>query len=609
MPGEGRLKVGAPSQARPAAGAALLVFLAAALLFARTLSFDLVWDDPLLLERVRSAVAQGGLPGLLRAEFRLGESEAMGYYRPVVLVSLWLDAHLPGPPAFGHHLTNVLLHALNAVLVYLLLGRVFTTRTAALVGGLVFAAHPVHVESVAFVSGRTDLWATLFALLAALCWHHDRPPSSRRLPLRLCGAFALCLAALAKEVALLLPLVLLAWHAAELPRRQEDSPSRPPLAVWLVLWGLAAGAVVLVRRFAGVPWGIGETGRLLDPSALTVGAALLDLERLTTYYRLLVLPWPLNAFYTGDQVAFTPLSLAATALFLGGCLALAVGGRGRPGLKAFAWTLGFLLPVLGLVPISGAVIAERFLYLPSIGLSVLAAAAAERLPRGRTPQCAGTGAFLLLIALLGMATFSRSGVWRDRLSLYSDLVRTTPRYPSAYYNLGNAYSDLGRHREAAATYRQALLLNPRDAEAAIWLGVAHQELGELSEAIVAYRRAVEISPRLSRAHLLLGNALALAGDPPGALAAYDAALRADPASADGHLYRGLALLQIDRPREALASLGEAARLRPAHALAHLQLARVAEALGERELARRERETLRRLDPALAAQLPPPPGGE
>src|SRR5262245_810223 len=154
---------------------AAVVAIFAFLLYLPTLDFQLVWDDPHLLEFVRTQWRSGGARALLSSEFLLGSgSPHTGYFRPVVLASLWLDDGLGSGHAWVFHLTNVLLHACVCALVVLLLEWVLNDGPSAAFGGLLFAAHPVHVEAVAFVSARTDLWAALLVFSATAIWTRRR---------------------------------------------------------------------------------------------------------------------------------------------------------------------------------------------------------------------------------------------------------------------------------------------------------------------------------------------------------------------------------------------------------------------------------------------------
>jgi hypothetical protein len=280
-----------------------LVLLVAALAYARTATFGLVWDDRLLVAQAEAAHRRDGVPGLLRAEYlATGDRGAPGYHRPLALASIWLDARLARALPWSFHLTNVALHALASLLVLLLLRALLPPGGGALFGALLFAVHPAHVESVAFVSARTDLWAGCLVLASTLLWLRERrgPPGGAWLT-RALSTLALALAGLAKETALLLPAVLLLWGRLLPEEEGGERPGRRGGALaWIPLWAGALIVVLLLRRLSGVGWAGGGLLPAAGSLPLLAWAAAVKTEH---YAKLLLLPWPLNAYYTPDQVA------------------------------------------------------------------------------------------------------------------------------------------------------------------------------------------------------------------------------------------------------------------------------------------------------------------
>ena len=584
---------------------AALVAIVSFLLYAPSLTYQLVWDDPLLIDGAQAIVAREGVVGLLYSEFHLetGGQTSLGYFRPVVLVSLWIDHRLSAFLPFSHHLTNVLLNTLNSLLVFLLLQRLFRRESAALIGSLLFAVHPVHTEAVAFVSGRTDLWATFFLLASVNLWirESDREENRRRL-FRMGSVAALVLATLSKEVAFLLPPVLLFWSVCGGPDR--DSPPllrRPRIPAWLGLWALALTLAVLLRTLAGVGWGTGGSG-VTAQVHLSWGAFLAAASKLAHYVKLLLVPWPLNAFYTPDQGRLTPTVVVAALAFLGGCLALSGARHRRTGLVALAWTVGFLLPVLGLVQISTAFVAERYLYTSSIGLSLLVAALIEQLPDGAKSQRTALAIASCLLVLPAGATLARSRVWRDELTFYTELVRSSPRYAAARYNLANTLAALQRYPEALDSYRAAVRLDPFYSQAWYNLGIALNQAGRWEEAVEANRQTIQLQPRNANAFNNLGVAQIMSGDSGAAVASFQAALAIDPAFADASDNLGLAFEKIGQPEMAAQSYRRAILQRPGYDLAHFHLGLLSARAGDAETAREEHRILVRINPQLADEL-------
>jgi tetratricopeptide (TPR) repeat protein len=542
------------------ARAPLLVACIAFALYLPSLGFNLVSDDPILLQSIHERLHAGGLGAVLSWEFMSGtEVLHTGYFRPVILFSLLFDERLGGAKPWVFHLTNLMLHAFTSGMVVVLLRRLLRDGRAAVFGGLLFAVHPVHVESVAFVSGRTDLWAACFTFLATWIWmrERDREPERARVFAWMGVAFCLVLGALSKEVAVMVVPVWLAWDLFA----RDDMPGRP--ASWIrrnrtwLAFALAAFAVVIALRLATV-------------GAFPQGAPSLLLPRLFTYARLLVVPWPLNSYYTPDELSLGP------GMFVGALLAACMygmalrGGSRRLGVASVTWTLLFLVPILGVATLSGAPVAERFLYIPSFGACLAAATLWGRLHRRSSVAALTVGGAVLV--LFAGATTLRSRVWRDDFSLYTDMARTSPKAFNAQYNLGNELIRAGRPADAEASLSRAVELAPERADAWTSLGVARSQLGRAAEALQAFDEAVRLQPDLivaqkNREWAYEGrfDALAKRGEWAKALESLQALPQTSFDRRDLLMRRALALFRLGQPVEALASLEGARGLAPGDA--------------------------------------------
>jgi len=482
---------------------ATIVALVAFGVFAATLPHELVWDDHSLIALIDS---HSSLADLLRAEFQMEPDVHMGYYRPVVLLSLWVDAQLVGAIPWSFHLTNVLLHTAVSLLVLLFFRRLMRGSPFAAAGALLFALHPAHTEAVAFVSGRTDLWAALFVLVAALLWVRVRDAGSASDGAAYVGSLVALLAAvLSKEVALMLPPTLLVADAL-LPAAVDGWWRRNRR--WILGWAAVLATAALLRwTLAEVPFGL-ATGTQDDQMIALFSKPLLVPQALVLYLRLLVIPWPLNAYYGIEDLEFGGISiLVATGLGVA-CVALARGGARWHGLLPAAWTLLFLVPVLGVVRISSAPMAERFLYLPSVGFALLVAVAFERGARRVLRPVLLWSACAIVAAGFLAATLTRSAVWQDGTTLFADLARTSPVYVAqAHSNMGFRYHQQGLYEQALESYGRATALQPAAPEILTNVGASLLALDRLTEAEDAYRRAVASREDYPEAHFGLGAAL------------------------------------------------------------------------------------------------------
>ena len=601
------------------------------LLYLPTVRYPFIWDDPLLTELTASRLKTGGLPALLSSEFVVGSGGVhTGYYRPIVLLSFAADGWLGGGRPGFFHFVNALLHAVVCGLVFLVLSSLLSCDTAALFGALLFAVHPVHVETVAFISGRTDLWAALFLFPATLAWLHAS--GGERAAPRAAVTIAVLLGAgfLSKEtVAMAIP-AWLVWDALGI-RGAASTPWWRRNRWWVVAGGAGIALALLIRlSYAGVPLGAGSPAASPPTSSWSWVTVF---PRLALNLKLLAVPWPLNAYYTtADLNANAALGLGAaagSALFV---LAAWIGRR--DGFAASAWALLFLLPVMGFVSLTSSAVAERFLYIPSFGACLAIAIVWQRLQR--LQPAAGFAVAGAAVILLAAATVARTAVWSSGVSLFSDMTMKNPNAFVPNYNLGNELMKAGRLDEAEPFLLRAVAIQPARSEAWNNLGTLRVRRGHLEEAEAAYREAVRLSPNYriaienlattqvqlarpadavktlesiatpeeSQTPILLaaGKTLAASGQRDVAERAFTRAVRAAPSQAKPLQYLGALRIEEGRAAEALPLLEKAVALEDRDAAARFALGVARLAVGDASGARRERDQLRLLDPRLADDL-------
>jgi len=512
----------------PSGRTALLVALVPALVAAATMAAVLgngfVYDDPMAVELAR-------LPAAELALRRFGLS-----YLSIHVDRLVWDAWAP-----GLHATNLVLHATASALAALLALRVSAAPGAALVTGLLFAVHPVHVEAVASIENRKDILAMVFVAIAALFWLRPARPWWT-LPAAI-GAWLLAL--LAKDaaaigLAVMLPLAdLLLRPMAE--RRAAMVRALPLVAVGLLATALAAGA--LVDRFSpgaiaaattGHMHGYGESLRTTLASVLTVA-------------RLLIVPATLSADYPIHIPASLgdPRPLAGLAILVAWVAGAIGAARHAPvAAWAMAWVLIMYLPVSNLVPLTQFFVAERYLYVPSFGVCLLAALGLDAVRRRAPP--AAVAALALLVAAGAVRSMARVPDWRDALSLWESAAGAIPGGSGRIHaELGLAYSRAERSQEAIDHFRRSIALGPEKADTQSNLGLELLKVGQVEASIPHFARAVEIWPENPIFHYNLGTALLRSGRYAAALdelriaSSDEAWRRADPSVGAALAARGL----------------------------------------------------------------------
>jgi tetratricopeptide (TPR) repeat protein len=561
-----------PTIARDA-GLAALVLCATFAAYIPALGGGFIWNDSDYV----TAPALRSFRGLGRIWTEVGSTQQ---YYPLLHSAFWVQHLFFGDRPLGYHIVTVALHALSAVLFALVLRRLFRAAPSLPAGtewlaALLFAMHPVNVESVAWISEQKNtasLALYLASALAYLRFDETRRPGSYAAALALFACSLLC-----KTVTATLPaalLVALWWRRGRLGMRRDVAPLVP----WLAL-GAAAGLFSswVERRY------IGAQGAGFD---LSWAARVLVAGRAVWFY-VGKLAWPsgLNFVYPRWTVdtADGPQWLFPLGVVASGALLWSLRSRSRGPIAAFLFFTGSLFPALGFVNLYGerySWVWDHWQYLPDLGLIALAAAGLGAAWRRAGPKLGapGMGLAAAVLALLGALTWAHCGMFHDDETLYRESITGNPGCWFAHNNLGIVLAGKpGRMGDAIAQYEEAIRFNPDYAEAHNNLGTALAVLpGRLEDAMAQYREAIRINPDFAEAHNNLGNALVkLPGRSGEAAAQYGEAIRINPDFAEAHNNLGTLLSGIPgRSNDAIAHLAEAIRIKPDYAEAHLNLGNI-----------------------------------
>jgi protein O-mannosyl-transferase len=486
-------------------------------------SFLLNWDD--LTYVVDNEAIRGFTWANVSAIF--GRSY-FGNYAPLHILSYSVDHAVWGLRPGGFLFTNVLLHALNGVLVYALLVRLGITRVAALLGAVVFLLHPVQVESVAWVSERKNLLSMAFFLAAlhAYASYRFAESSGRRARAYVASCLAYGASLLAKATSVILaPLLLLfdVCYVRPESRRHWMADKIP----------FVAGAVAITFATLASQSGAIAEGR--EVFAMDGASTLYTMVPVVAQYiGMLVWPADLSALYTppirqGPDLAFEMSTVLLFAIGLGGYLLF------RKNRRLFFWYATFflgLVPVLHVVPLP-TLMNDRYLYFPMLGAAGFFAMVAEVPLRGGVwSRRAVLMSACALLAALGIASRARAEVWRDDLSLWQDVVAKTPRSSLALIGLGVSLSDAGRRDEALPVYLKALAIDPYHPLALNNVGVLYNLRGLPDLGRPYLLRAVQVAPDYFEAYMNLGIGYRSSGDFAAAAGAFEKALLVRPGAAD-----------------------------------------------------------------------------
>jgi protein O-mannosyl-transferase len=585
----------------------LLLFLVVVGVFLPALRHDFIYyDDPGFV--MENPHVTGGLTwanvkwAFLHAGF--------DYWRPLSWLSHMADCQIFGLDPWGHHLTSILLHALNTLLVFAVWRKMTGAVWRSLLVAALFGLHPLHVESVAWIAERKDVLGTFFWLLTLWVYAHwVQQRAVQRTGASIFYVMTLALFVLglmSKPMLVTVPGVLLLldfWPLNRLgpnPRRQPGAVVRSLVIEKIPFFALAAATGVFtvlvqerigaLKTVAGYPWP-GRVANALMAYCQYLGKCVFP-ARLAVFY-----PYPLN-----HSVG---LAVLAGVLLAGITIAVCGLHRSRPYLLVgWFWFLGTLVPVIGLVQVGEQSMADRYSYMPLVGVFLMAAWAAgdgaARWPQQLGRLGATAGAILAACIVL---TSRQLGYWQTSATLFRHALAVTEDNWAAHAYLGYALSKSpARLSEAIAEYQEALRIAPQFAVSHNYLGNALVKVpGRLAEAGAEFQAALRLDPELADAHSNLATILSQTpGRLPEAIAEYRAALRLRPDAAEIHNYLGLALARLPGGQpEAIVEFRTALRLKPDSAAMHFNLGLALAALPDLPAAMVEFQAALKLDPANA----------
>jgi len=434
-------------------------------------------------------------------------------WHPLTWLSHMLDVELFGLNPSGHHATSLLIHAVNSMLLCALLHRLTGFLGRSMVVAMLFALHPLHVESVAWVAERKDVLSTLFWFLTmgAYVWYAGKPSLKRYLPVAVFFGLGL----MAKQMLVTLPLILLLmdyWPLNRLTPRQGERGTdlkfllaeKVPLVVMS-----AAASLLILRAHASARALFNLDGESL---LLHSGNAFLSYVK---YIRNMLWPVDLALFYPFEPSAVTAPRVAGAVVLLAVLTGLAVAqGRKRPYLVfGWFWYLLTLLPVIGFIRVGGQALADRYTYIPLAGLFIILAwGGAEIAGKRRNGLPAVAVVTVIVVAVLSVLTVKQIRYWKSSYDLYAHALTVVERNWLAHNNMGILLSQHNRNEEAILHFQESVRLNPGGLEGIRNLGNSYQMAGRYAEAIEAYRQAVRIHPDDVEGHVRLGYAYLITGN-------------------------------------------------------------------------------------------------
>lgn len=528
------------------------------------------------------------------------------YWMPVTLLSHMMDVQFYGMNPGGHHLTSVFIHTSASVLLFLLLFRLTTKVWRSLFIAALFALHPLHVESVAWVAERKDVLSAFFWFLTLLFYAiylENRKPT-----LYLLTLFSFMLGLMSKPMVVTLPVVMLLidfwplnrYNLAEqkpggqlatvLPQMKICLKEKIPFFACSLLFGVItiyaqhkAGAVVNIDKL---------------PIGFRIENALMSYVK---YITKTLWPQDLALYYPFPSSVFLWQVIGSLVLLLLVSAATILVGRRYPYLPVgWFWYIITLLPVIGFVQAGMQSMADRFTYIPHIGLFMMVAWGVpdlvKDLPCRQQLLAVLAGVVIITSTVL---TWQQLGYWQDTISLTRHTLQVTTDNYIMHYSLGVSLARKGNVDEAIHEYQEAIRINPNNSDVHNNLGVAFDSKGDLDAAIHEYREALRINPDHSNAHTNLGSAFDSKGNLDEAIHEYQEALRINPNNPDAHNNLGVAFARKGNLDEAIHAYQEALRIKPNNSDAHNNLGAAFAGKGNLDEAIKEYQKALALNPKLA----------
>ena len=549
--------------------AALLIFFATLIVYSNSLGGEFAWDDEyFVVKNSRIRTLDGIASFFTNPSTAAFGGLAKDIYRPITVLSYALNYRFSGLDAFGYHLINVLIHSFNAILLFLLLYYLFNDLSIAFFASLLFACHPVQTEVVSWISGRSSILALFFYLISLICYVKRY---------RIFSIFAFALALFSKEMAVTLPLVLILYdiHFGEKTKWKNKAFGYLPYFILTALFIIARS--VLLNKVSQTGWWGGSPYHTF----LTMSKVMVS------YLKILAAPIKLCAFYSiRPSQSITAAGVAPSV----GILILIFGAlpfiyrRSKELSFAVLWFFVTILPVSNIVPLK-ALMAERFLYIPSIGLILAAVLIIKRLSK-KTVVAALVAS--TLVAAYSLRTIARNEDWKDAVHISESIVKIDPMNSWGLTSLGSAQMEKGDYENALRSLKKAVAVSPDYSSARNALGFYYLERGSYADAAGEFEAGIKLDPDDAEMPNSLGIAYANLKKYEDAEKQFKAALEKSPAFVTAYLNLG-ALYETKKEYEkALAEYNKVlskTKTRSESAFAHIRIGDVYKKTGQTERAK------------------------
>ena len=540
-----------------------IIIIATSMSYANSLKNDFIWDDEFLVRDNLYIRSSSHIKEMFTSYLASSSGNINNFYRPIQDLSYAIDYFLWGDNPMGYHLTNLILHALCAVLVYILILRIFESPMVGFIAGLLFGIHPINTEAVTYVAGRADSLYCLFFLFSFVLFLKTLDGFKKDFKINwnfyIPSIFFYALSILSKEIGIILPLMLLLYHTAFLDNARIKNRVRSLYIPYILVFLVYLFMRKTMLDFSGAAPSFVMARYPLYQRLLTTSKAII------VYLRLIILPLGLHMERT-IKVArslFEPEALGAVIAII--AISLATFNAYKRRLKkvffAIMWFFVGLIPVSNIVPIN-SFIAEHWIYLSAIGIFAMIGMGIVFLSKRKAGKVLSILIVLSLSVFYMHLTIERNKGWKDEVTFFKETLKYSPNNARLHLNFGNTYLELGNKKEAIEEYRKAIKLRPDDAIAYGNIGTAHMGLGRHKEAQGYIEKALSIKPDFPDALYNLGVIYEQMGYADKAEKNFKDALKYNPRFLNCHMRLGSICLNRGDVEKAKEHWREALKINP-----------------------------------------------
>lgn len=579
----------------------IFIIILGFILYANSINGSFVWDDEALIADNTYIRDWHHLPEIFTQSIGAGAGKFSRSYRPIQIFSYLIDFSLWKTDIRGYHITNIILHILVALSLFWLINILFKDKILAFIASILYMAHPIHPEAIAYISGRADPLASIFMLLCFILYVKDT--KANNLVVLILMVLSYICALLSRESTLMFPLLILAYHFSF---RKKLALKQFSLITGVTIMYIVVRLSAFSYMFSKMPSHAPFFQRI--PGFFVA---------ITNYIRLLIVPFGLHMEYGAKTFSLIDPKAILGIIIFGFLIRYAFKMRKSNRLISFSilWFFVTLLPSSNIYPVN-AYMAEHWLYMPSAGFFLIMAYGLTYLYRRKGLKFLGVVIIVSLLAFYSFLTIRQNTYWQEPVSFYERTLKYSPDSPKVYYNLANTYKGSGRfkeaieyykksisiepeffdshnnlgnvynllrkYQEAIESYKRAIEINPDFANAYNNVGIVYNILGRYQEAMDSYKKAIEINPNYAIAYNGIGILYALKGENEEAINYYKKAVELDPNYSNAYNNLGTMYYRTGRKREAIASYKKAIEIDPDGPEAYCSLAEVYEKMGRHQ---------------------------